>query len=680
VSNPAIQILMKQALQHYETGDLQAAASACRDVLGKAPEDIDALVLLGSIFTDAGNYDQAIELFKSALVVGGPASGVLFNLGVAFRGAERLLEASRAFKNAAEAAPDRADCWYNLGEAYRRLERQDEALNALIKAAELAPDDTAYGLTLANAFLDAGKFDQAIEQFRVLTESDPADLNAQNGLGVALRLAGHVSDSEELFRSLSDTHPSDPATLNNFGLTLAAGKKFEDAEKSFLKALDNAPDYAEARSNLADIYASEARYGDAVLSLEIALKTDPDNRELGMKLALMYQKDGRLEDAKSILESLSESDFQPARRLLANVLRDMGDFEAAKALLQLAEKDPLLETHRLTNLGLLHLHEGSPSQAIKLFRSALNRDPENTELQLNLAHSLLIKGEMADGWAAFEGRLTNPLDDNLPGRPWSGENLAGKSILVTGEQGAGDCFQFVRYLAPLADLADTIAFSTSPRLASFLAESLEGVTVSSSEIEPNGFDYHVPLMSLPHVMASPLLLVDDAYLAADRELVRSWKSRLTKDGPAIGLAWQGNRAYETDYLRSISAAQIAKFVESATYSFVSLQRGGHEMLGDARSNVQDFTGEMDLSDGFVDTAALMMSLDLIITSDTSIAHLAGALGRPVWVLLNSAPDWRWQLERPDSPWYPTMRLFRQPKPRDWRSVFTEVEAALAETF
>lgn len=210
--------------------------------------------------------------------------------------------------------------------------------------------------------------------------------------------------------------------------------------------------------------------------------------------------------------------------------------------------------------------------------------------------------------------------------------------------------------------------------------ALQGCRVCDTDNLPQDVDHHVSLMSLPHVMAEAVLPVEGAYLSADTFRVDAWENRLQPNGPNIGLAWQGNRAYETDYLRSIPPPHIANFVSATSQSLVSLQRDGRALLGEDLPRLVDFTSEMDGEHGFVDTAALMMSLDLIITSDTAIAHLAGALGRPVWVLLNSAPDWRWQLERRDSPWYPTMSLFRQRAPRDWAGVFTDIEKKLKTGF
>ena len=680
MSDSAIQHLMEQALRDYEAGTAQAAAKACHEVLTRDPEHVDALTLLGAIFTETGNFEQAVELFKNALVSGGATSGTLFNYGVALRGADRLLEASRAFKNAAEAAPERADCWYNLGEAYRRLGRKEDAVRALAQAVELAPDDLSYGLTLGNAYLDDALTEQAVQLFQKLSEENAPDINVQNGLGVALRQAGQVEESENVFQALVEQHPRDPATLNNYGLTLAAAKKYGDAEQTFRRALDQAPDYAAARANLADVYAATARFTDAVLSLEIARKIDPEDNNLTLKLGTMYQKEGRLDDARRLLEPLAGPNAQAANRSLANVLRDLGDFAGARSLIGPARADAAPETVHLTNLGLVALHEGVLSEAINLFRQALAREPESPDLHLNLAHALLLKGDMAAGWNAFEGRLKGQNYDDGLGHRWTGEILTGKSILVTGEQGAGDCFQFCRYLTPLAGKAKKVHLMVSPRLRTFLAGALEDCEAQSMDDPQTGYDFQVPLLSLPHVMEEPVLPREGAYLSADETRVQSWRPRLTGAGPKIGIAWQGNRAYETDYLRSIPTDLVSEFVSASPHSFVSLQRGGGEMLTEAPANLQDFTAEMDIEDGFVDTAALMMSLDLIITSDTSVAHLAGALGRPVWVLLNHAPDWRWQLGRLDSPWYPTMRLFRQTAQGDWNGVFAGVKEALTETF
>tara|TARA_B100001121_G_scaffold302786_1_gene315808 strand:- start:314 stop:1336 length:1023 start_codon:yes stop_codon:yes gene_type:complete len=339
---------------------------------------------------------------------------------------------------------------------------------------------------------------------------------------------------------------------------------------------------------------------------------------------------------------------------------------------------------RLTNLGLIDLHAGDTTRATELLRDALALQPGNPDLHLNLAHALLLSGDMDAGWAAYEGRLKelthSPRSPELPGRPWTGENLIHKSILITSEQGAGDCFQFVRYVRRLSEMAETVWFSLPDRLICLMESALEDCHVCGTDNLPKTVDYNVPLMSLPHFMAEPVLPVQGAYLSVDTSRIDAWADRLQPNSPNIGLAWQGNRAYETDYLRSIPAHHIANFANSTSHVLVSLQREGRALLGENLPRLMDFTDEMDREHGFKDTAALMMKLDLIITSDTAIAHLAGALGRPVWVLLCSAPDWRWQLERNDTPWYPTMRLFRQRTPRDWAGVLADVEKELKSVF
>ncbi len=676
--------LMKTAVRQHEDGELQAAAVTCRNILNREPEHAGALNLLGSILADAGNFDQAVHLLKDALVTGGTNPGVLFNYGVALAGADRLAEAARAFKLALEAAPERADCWFNLGETYRRMGRPEDAVPALSQAVALNPTDSLHRLTLGDAYLQSGQPAQAVEQFQALVDLAPGDLSAQNSLGVALRHSCRPEASEEIFKKLVALHPGDPAFLNNYGLTLTDRKKFSEAETAFLRAIDVAPDYHDARINLANVYAAGAKFDAAAASLETALSSGSENKNLAIKLGLMHQKRGRLEDAQKVLEPLAEKGVPNSEVALANVLRDVGEFEAARSLLTSLPNSNIPELTRLTNLGLIHLHAGDTALATELLRDALAIQPENPDLHLNLAHALLLKGDMAAGWAAYEGRLKNqthnPRSQTLPGRPWTGENLTHKSILITSEQGAGDCFQFVRYARHLAKTAGTVWLGLPSRLICLMESALEGCRVCDTDNPPENVEHHVPLMSLPHLMAKPVLSVQGGYLSADPSLVDAWGSRLNTNAPNIGLAWQGNRAYETDYIRSIPAPHIADFVNSTPYSLVSLQRDGRALLGEDLPHLVDFTHEMDGQHGFEDTAALMMSLDLIITSDTAIAHLAGALGRPVWVLLNSAPDWRWQLERRDSPWYPTMKLFRQRAPRDWAGVMADVEKELKTIF
>jgi hypothetical protein len=308
----------------------------------------------------------------------------------------------------------------------------------------------------------------------------------------------------------------------------------------------------------------------------------------------------------------------------------------------------------------------------------------------NKAMLLLLLGEFTEGWRLYEQRLRAASVARPPrsyAQPrWTGrESLSGKVILVYAEQGFGDTLQFSRYVSLLQAQARRVIFEAPQPLLAILSSLGRGVQLVGHGEQIEGFDYHCPLMSLPAAFGTELATIPAAvpYLRAEPRAVERWAEKLRPvSGLRIGIAWQGNPVPERSWARgrSVPLEFFRPLASSEQITLVSLQKGpGVEQLSevDFGARLIVLGDELDSGgDAFVDTAAVMANLDLIITSDTAIPHLAGALGVPVWLVLQAVPSWHWLLERNDSPWYPTMRLFRQPRPGDWRAVFAEVGAAL----
>jgi hypothetical protein len=298
----------------------------------------------------------------------------------------------------------------------------------------------------------------------------------------------------------------------------------------------------------------------------------------------------------------------------------------------------------------------------------------------------LTRGDFAAGWEGYEHRVGSPDFNtrNFAQPRWDGAALAGRTLLVHCEQGLGDTLQFIRALRWLEGQDGRVIVAAPPVLVPLLTQSGFTGIVSQSEPLPS-FDLHVPLLSLPRIFRidADSIPRDESYLAADRERIARWRSELAKyPGLKVGIAWQGDPKFKGDGWRSVRLDRFAPLAAVGGARLVSLQKGsGSEQLAAfARQwEVLDLSDSLDNGGGaFLDTAAIMMNVDLVVTTDTAIAHLAGALGVPVWVALSRPADWRWLSERGDSPWYPTMRLFRQPTSGDWKSVFESMAQELAQ--
>ena len=406
--------------------------------------------------------------------------------------------------------------------------------------------------------------------------------------------------------------------------------------------------------------AEQRRFEESAQALERAIALDPRDADAHYLMGQACQRRDRLEEAAKHFGAALErrSDFVEARHALGVALRLLGKLD----------------------------------DALSCFDRVLSQRPDFAESRFNMALILLLRGDLARGFELFESRLEARRSPQIeawltrvakqPGlKRWRGEELGGKRLLVWTEEGAGDCLMMMRYLPLLAAKGGReIAVLCDPSLAR-LCQQLPNVASASSAVESlplRAFDFHCSIMSMPALFATRADSIPDAvpYLQVPHELQERWRGRLAAlPGLRAGLVWAGSRDYGRDFLRSVRPRQLAPLLGVSGVSFVSLQKGvAPEERRELPGSLADW---MDECRDFMDTASLVLNLDLVISVDTSVAHLAGALGKPVWLFNRSESEWRWQLGREDSPWYPTLRIFTQSVPGDWDGVARRMAAALA---
>ena len=380
--------------------------------------------------------------------------------------------------------------------------------------------------------------------------------------------------------------------------------------------------------------------------------------------------------------------FQDAVRIKPDLLDGLNDLgtaqhhmnqleEAARTLTRAAIKEPK-EPTILLNLSSVLKSLGRFDDAASRLAAAKRLAPDNPFVLYNDARLMLLLGRFPDAWPGWERRF---MTGEVPARPfgkpiWRGEPLNGRTLLVHAEQGLGDTIQFCRFPLPTDG---RVVLEVQPRIARLLGGLTNAPAIMKAGDPLPDFDLTCPLMSLPAILGTTVETIPATvpYLTAEPESTAHWKARLGPGGFRVGIAWQGNRERREDDGRSIALHHFAPLAEIPGVRLISLQKDtGTEQLG-GLPDVETLGADFDSGpDGFIDTAGVMMNLDLVITSDTAVAHLAGALGRPVWLALRAVPDWRWLLNRTDSPWYPTMRLFRQAARGDWPPVFAAMKNAL----
>ena len=637
----------------HQRGQLDIAESLYREILEVHPRHFDSLLFLGHLSLQTGRTQNAVEMISKAIDINPNHAAAHFNYGVALLNLLRYEAAIACFDRAIELKPDYSEAFNNRGSALQNLGQQEKAIASFDRAIELDPD---------NEF-------------------------AHNNRGISLQKLGrHVDAIASLDQAILLIN-NNGVTHNNRGISLLNLGRHEDAIASFDMAIALIPDYFEAFLNRGIALSALGGYEEALVTLDRATALRPRNAIAHNSRGMSLLRLGRYEEAITGFDRAIElmPNYFEAFNNRGFALPYVGRYEDALDSLDHAIDAPEQESFDARNnrgnvLRDLKRHQ----EALASYRQAIDLRPDDATAHYNESMCLLQMGEFDQGWEKLEWRWQTAQfkeakrDFQQP--LWLGkQDLRNKTILLHAEQGLGDTIQFCRYAKLLAAQGATVLLEVQPELKSVLAD-LAGVSrvLKKGERLPE-FDYHCPLLSLPLAFNTELdsIPADTYYLRSDPDRVNIWQARLgEKTSPRIGLVWSGNKVFGNDHNRSIPLSNFAKLL-SASAQFVSLQKEVREtdrMILDVRKDIAHF-GD-DLHD-FSDTAALLDLMDMVISVDTSVAHLAGALGKPVWLLLPFNPDWRWLLDRSDSPWYPSAKLFRQSRSGDWDEVFERVAEEMA---
>jgi tetratricopeptide (TPR) repeat protein len=565
----------------------------------------------------------------------------------------------------------------------RLLKAQSRAKQAFKLDPENA--ETMHIMALISA---AGKqFDHAIEwDFRAVRKNpNPAYLAT---LGQSLLSVGRLDEALKVIDKAVQLKPDDADLWRNLGLILGELGRFDDAILALQRVLKLDPRDWNTADRAARILYRTGRLDEALVHFSLCDTLRPNHFPTVYGRALTLQRLGTLEEA--LAETKRAHQLEPANAdacgHIGNLLRSLGRSEEALAWFDrsLALQPASPTAPRDKAIALVELQRFD--EAFSGYRRALALDPGDAITQWNLALLQLLTGDFEAGWAGCEARLKIPaLSAGYPKFPqpmWLGtEPLAGKTIVVCSDEGLGDAIQFVRYVPMLAKLGARVILVVQDALCP-LFSGLEGVSQclpgSGARVPP--FDFHLPLCSLPYVFGTRLETIPAVtpyLLAPVAERIQAWEERLgPRDRLRIGLVWSGNPKHQNDRNRSVPLRTLTCILDSKAH-FISLQK---DLRPDDRATLLErseiFDAASHLTD-FGDTAALISCLDLVISVDTSVAHLSGALGKPTWILLPYTPDYRWLLNREDSPWYPTVRLFRQSESREYNSVAHRLREALA---
>ncbi len=619
--------LFAQGLALHQAGRLAEAEKIYNQILAIRPDHFDSLHLLGVILYQRGDHAEAVRRINLALKRNPNNFLALNNRGNALTALRQFKEALASYDRAVAARPDYAEAHSNRGNVLKELRRFEDALASYDRAITLRPDYAEAHSNRADALNALERFDEALQACDRALALRPdlveAHANRGNALHKVKRFAAALASHDHALK----LRPDYAEAHSNRGNTLHELKRFEEALASYDRALALRPDYAEAHSNRGNALQQLKRFDEAVVSHDRAVTL--------------------------------RADLAEAHSNRGNALKELARFE----------------------------------DALASFERAIAMRPDLADAHFNEAMCRLLIGDFDRGWEKNEWRWGT---EQLKGgkrsfsQPlWLGsDEVAGKTILLHAEQGLGDTIQFGRYAPLVAARGARVILEVQRPLYDLMRTLSDAVEVVAAGDRLPDFDLHCPLLSLPLAFATRFETIPSAmpYLSAPETSTRAWRERLGKrEKPRIGLVWAGNPRKELpganriDGQRSIALDRLAPLFQVTACAFFSLQKGDDAARqlrdSDLRQQVIDHTD--DLHD-FSDTAALIENLDLVISVDTSVAHLAGALGKPFWLLNRYNTCWRWLLDREDSPWYPTARLFRQDATREWDPVIARVAATLSD--
>jgi tetratricopeptide (TPR) repeat protein len=624
-----LQTAMRKAVGHHRSGKLWQARNLYEKILKKQPDNPDVLHLLGVLFSQCGDYGSAVRYISKALHFKPSDVELHYNLGNALQKKGDLDGAINSFQAALRLNPDLADVHYNLGTAFLGKGQLDEAIDSFQKALRLKSNLFDAYYNLGNAYRDKGQLDEAISSYQKAIQLNPNFAAGYCNMGNVLQQKGLPEEAISAYRHSIRLDPDFVEAHYNMGNVLREKGQLDEAISCYQKAIQIKPDYADAHINLGIALKDKGQVDEAVRCYEKALRISPDNGNAYFNLGLAVEDQGRLDEA------------------------------------------------------------------ISYYRRAVQTAADLVDAHWNLSLALLLTGNFEEGWEEYEWRWKRKENTsrcyNFPKPFWDGSSLNGKTVFVYSEQGIGDEIMFASCLPDVITQAALCIVACEKRLVPLFSRSFPACMViehfDPGDIYPSSLpsvDVKIAIGSLPKFLRpDPRTFSEQkAYLIPHAGKLKMWHDRFTLlgNGLKVGISWRGGSTSDEKLTRSILLAQWAQLFSLQRIQYVNLQYGDcDEELRVAKESIGVTIHDWEDADPLKDLdnfASQVAALDLVISIDNATVHMAGALGIPVWTLLPFVPNWRWMLDREGSPWYPAMRLFRQPSPGEWQPVMDRVKDEL----
>jgi tetratricopeptide (TPR) repeat protein len=657
-----------------------------RRAIKARPDAPDGHFRLGLLLQQLGRSVDAEKSYRAALRLAPGHLDAVNNLSLVLEQRGNPGQAERLLRDALATHPEAGLLHCNLGRILMAAGRLDEAASAFTPATKLPTVAAAARYGLATIRQRQDRLVEAEEHYRAALAGNPGLVDARNDLGVVLRRLGRDDEAEDCFRRAIAGRADYAAAHLNLGALLLDRDRLDDAAAAFERARTLQPDWADAHYYCGVVQKQRRDLAAAEAALSRAVTLNPAHEAALNQLGVIFESSPRLAEAESMFRRAMAAapNYLEARLNLASLLSRLRRDDEALALVEKAAAIAPDSADVVNNRGVLWELQADLENSLACYERALVLAPDHADANFNRGRLWLQLDRWHAGWEGYEWRLRNRRDKRqfFETVMWDGTPLQGKTIILHSEQGFGDTLQFCRYAPMVAARGGTVVLAVQPALRD-LVGGLPGVAQCigvGSGLPP--YDYLMPLASLPHLFDTGRATIPtpEGYLKAPPDRLERWRRRFAEPSRAlrIGLAWAGNAEQSNDRNRSTSLAAFLPLLDLPGTEFYSLQVGQRAAEIGALPGAQRLVDlSPELSD-FAETAAAMTALDLIVTVDTSVAHLAGALGRPAFVALTYLPDWRWYLTGSDNPWYASLRVFRQPSRRDWASVVTAIAAALRE--
>ena len=563
----------------------------------------------------------------------------------------RLEAANDLYGKLLKTDPNHPDALHLSGLVAHQSGKNQLAAHLITRAIEMDPNQAIFHCNLGNVMMSGGDFKGAAVSFQKAVDLNPELVEAQYNLGNAFYEESRLDQAISCFQETVNLRPDFAEAHNNMGIALYKKGRLSEAIACFQNTLRQNPGFPDSYKNLGDLLEEQNKPDQAIQQYEKAIELRPDYIEAYFNMGNVFHAQGKLDKAARC--------YQKALQINPEHI------------------------DAYANLGKTFKDQGELEKALSCYDKGISLKPEHAELLFDRSTVLLLMGDFYEGWQGYERRFDRPswkttYPHHLDIPRWDGSPFIGKTLFIHCEQGFGDILQFARYLPMVKARGGKVVFETLKPLMK-LFEGFPGVDALveglSNGDQAEGCDFYMPLMSLPGLFGTSLKTIParTPYIHAELKKIEYWNERFVKKGLRVGLVWEGK---DTDPNRSCPIERFTALAEVQGVQWFGLQKGKAAAQAEELHRGMRLFNIGEEFDDFSDTAGAIENMDLIISIDTAVAHLTGAMGKPVWVLLKFSPDWRWLMKREDSPWYPTMRLFRQPKSGDWGAVIKRVAEEL----